>query len=116
MASRGRVVMPGCVGGKSKKKYKCNSTGCTVTPQGKDLPRHYLAKTNWDLLAKLRAAMGDSEVEELLKETDPHTEFIYRRNYTKTRLPEYRTHVRVKEVVQHTVLDIFFQVSWSDSG
>ena len=50
----------------SKKKYRCNAAGCTVTPRGCDLPKHYKTKTNWDKVIKLRAVMGTAALERQL--------------------------------------------------
>ena len=53
-----RSVVPGLDGGKSKKKYRCQASGCGVTPRGCDLSQHYKSKTDWDMVNKMKAAMG----------------------------------------------------------
>jgi hypothetical protein len=125
MASRGgRVVTPGCSGGRSFLSYKCKAVGCSVTPRGKDLKKHYLVNTDWNLVAKLRAALGDIAVDRLRKKADAHTQFIYSKGYSKERMPTFATHVSVKDgggkVVgeeaegvsgQQQTIGAFFQVS-----
>ena len=100
MSGKGRVTKPGCEGGVSHLKYKCQVEGCTVTPWGSDVGRHYKNRTDWELVSKLRATVGDAEVHKYLAGADKHTEFIYRRGYTKNRLPTFNTHVGLKTVCQ----------------
>ena len=80
--ARGGGKKPGLEGGRSKQLFKCKVSSCEVTPRGCDLPRHYMNLTNWKLVAKLRAAVGDTEVERLLEGADGHTTYIYRNQYS----------------------------------
>ena len=82
---------------RAKMKYRCMATGCQVTPRGCDIMVHYRTKTNWDLVAKMKAAVGDAALERLKGEADPHSLFIFMRGYSRTRLPVFATHVCVKE-------------------
>ena len=100
MSGRGRVAKPGSDKGAAHLNYKCQVEGCTVTPRGNNVGRHYMKKTDWELVEKLRAAVGDSEVLKYLAGADNHTEFIFRRGYTKNRLPTFNTHATVKTVCQ----------------
>ena len=68
-----------------------------MTPRGSDLGKHYGKKTDWAMVTKLRAAVGDAEVERLREGIDSHTEFIYSRGYSKARLPCWATHTMVRE-------------------
>ena len=53
------------------------------------------------MLTKLRdAAGGYANVQKYLAEADGHTEFIYRKGYTKNRLPTFNTHAVMKTVCQ----------------
>ena len=111
MASRGRIEKPGCEGGRAKQKFKCKVAGCDVTPRGCDLPRHYRNLTNWKMLGKLRAAMGDTEVEKLLEGADSHTTYIYRNGYSEKRLPTHNTHAMVAaQREERQNINNFFQV------
>ena len=93
--ARGGGKKPGLEGGRSKQLFKCKVSSCEVTPRGCDLPRHYMNLTNWKLVAKLRAAVGDTEVERLLEGADGHTTYIYRNQYSEKRLPTHNTHAMV---------------------
>ena len=62
---KGPKPLPGCDGGKSKQKYQCH--GCSLAPRGTDLPKHYLKKTDWELVKKLRDSMGTAAMEQLVK-------------------------------------------------
>lgn len=91
----GRKSLPGCEGGRSKAKYKCR--GCSLTPRGTDLSKHYKNQTNWDLVRRLRASVGTAAVEQLREQADLHTLFIFEKGYTKEKLPTWSTHVMAKE-------------------
>ena len=91
---RGRPSKWGCPGGASHLKYKCKVEGCTVSPRGVDLGRHYSNKTDWQLITKLKDAVGDANVEKYLAEAaHGHTEVIYRNGYTENKI-----HALVKTV------------------
>ena len=97
--SRGRPTKLGCPGGVSLLKYKCKVQGCTVTPRGCDLGRHYSNKTDWQLITNLRDSVGDPKVEKYLAEAaDGHTELIYRNSYTTYKLPIFKTRATAKTV------------------
>jgi hypothetical protein len=93
-----RPVVPGLEGGKSKKKYRCQASGCGVTPRGCDLSQHYKSKTDWDVVRRMKAAMGTAARDKLVQEADPHTRFIIEKHYDENRLPTYTSHVMVHEV------------------
>ena len=80
----------------SKKLYRCNAVGCSVTPRGCDLPKHYQTKTNWETVQKLRVTMGTSALEKQLEAADPHTKFCFQQGYTEKKLPRWESHVSVK--------------------
>jgi hypothetical protein len=92
-----RSVVPGLEGGRSKKKYRCQASGCGVTPRGSDLSQHYKSKTDWDKVKRMNAAMGTAALEKLLQEADPHTRFIFEKHYAENRLPTYTSHIMVNE-------------------
>ena len=111
-------------GGRSKKKYRCQASGCGVTPRGCDLSQHYKSKTDWDIVKKMKAAMGTAAREKLLQEADPHTRFIIEKHYAENRLPTYTSHVMVNEVTvegsnagpKQMKMDGFFQVRHLATG
>ena len=79
---------------RAKVKYWCK--GCTVTPRGCDLKKHYKTNVNWPLLKRLKAAKG-AELQELRDEADRHTLFIFDRGYSWENLPSYQNHAEAKE-------------------
>ena len=95
-----------------------------MTPRGSDLEKHYEKKTDWAMVMKLRAAVGDAEVERLREGIDSHTEFIYSRGYSKARMPNWATHTMVREGGQageegagrQSTISRYFQVSQLVSG
>ena len=100
MPGRGRPAgqaKPGCEGGRNKKKYRCQANGCNVTPRGNDLANHYKAKTDWDEVKKMAAAVGDAALEKMLQQAGPHTRYIFQKGYSEKRLPHWANHVMVKE-------------------
>ena len=64
----------------------------------RDLSQHYKSKTDWDIVKRMKAAMGMAAREKLLQEADPHTRFIIEKHYAENRLPTYTSHVMVNEV------------------
>ena len=93
----------GGTGGKSKLKYQCQAIGCSTTPRGNDLQNHYKFMTDWELIDRMKAAVGSSALEKLIKIADQHTKFIYEKGYTKKRLPHWSNHVSVKN--QQTTIE-----------
>ena len=79
---------PGCEGGRSYKKYQCQ--GCSLTPRGKDLSRHYKNMTDWTLVGQMRAAMGSAKLAQLKDKADKHTLYIFGRGYTREKLMSQR--------------------------
>ena len=85
------------VGGeqKSKMNYRCKVEGCSVTPRGCDVPKHYKTKTDWEKVTELREVMGGAILERQLKQVDGHTRFCFEQGFTETKLPRWQTHVPV---------------------
>jgi hypothetical protein len=96
MDQRGPKSFPGlsASGGASRQKYKCNV--CSVEPRGCDIPKHYETNVNWIRLKEMKKCIGDAALDEMKRQTDPHTLFVYQKNYSKLNLPTFRTHVMVK--------------------
>ena len=86
---------PGCEGGRSYKKYQCQ--GCSLTPRGKDLSRHYKNMTDWTLVGQMRAAMGSAKLAQLKDKADKHTLYIFGRGYTREKLPTWSTHPMARQ-------------------
>lgn len=112
-----RIKTPGCEGGKSKQHYKCMAANCKVAPRGCDLKKHYMDHTNWELVSELRTTLSEDKVERLRETADPHTDFIFTKGYTKTRMPSWSTHVMVRKPGeggsgQQSTLTNFFKVSF----
>ena len=55
--------------------------GFELNPCGNDIKNHYKKNTNWKLLYKLKAAVGNAEVDRLLTTADEHTKYMFRREY-----------------------------------
>ena len=79
---------------RGKLKYRCK--GCTGTPRGCDLKRHYKNSVNWPLVKLLKAANG-TELQELRDGADRHSLFIFDRGYSSENLLSYQNHVLAKE-------------------
>ena len=99
MGKKGLTQMLGGGGGHTRQKYKCRADGCQVTPMGVNLSKHYQVNTNWMQLKELKACVRDKALRKKLDQTDPHTRFIFENRYSKTRLPHWSNHARVKETV-----------------
>ena len=99
MGKKGLTQMLGGGGGHTRQKYKCRADGCQVTPMGVNLSKHYQVNTDWVQLKELKACVGDEALRKKLDQTDPHTRFIFEKGYSKTRLPHWSNHARVKETV-----------------
>ena len=99
---------------------KCKAANCTVTPRGCNLRKHYVTKTNWDLLNELRTNLSEGKEDRLIKEADPHTIFLFTKGYSRDKLPSYTTHARVPKPSdkdegvsgQQALLANFLQVSF----
>ena len=51
-------------GGLNQLKYQCKV--CDVHPLGADIQKHYQSKTNWELLAEMRASVGDQALAQVM--------------------------------------------------
>ncbi len=91
------------VGGeqKSKMNYRCKVEGCSVTPRGCDVPKHYKTKTDWEKVTELREVMGGAILERKLEQVDGHTRFCFEKGFTETKLPRWQTHVPYRRAVVH---------------
>ena len=58
---------------KSKMKVFCQVDGCQVTLCGNNMKNHYKKNTYWEILAKLKAAVGNAQEDRLLSTADKHT-------------------------------------------
>jgi hypothetical protein len=91
-----RSVVSGLEGGRSKKKYRCQASGCCVTPR--DLSQHYKSKTDWvvEELPELQAAKFE-DVDLML---DGFSSFL-----------KYRTKEKASmQVEDHEVFQSWFKV------
>ena len=90
--------MSGLEGGRSKKKYRCQASGCGMTPCGSDLSQHYKSKTDWvvEELPELQAAKFE-DVDLML---DGFSSFL-----------KYRTKEKASmQVEDHKVFQSWFKV------
>ena len=79
-SGRGRPhKLPGVVA-PSKVKRICGAEGCGVQVVGTELPHHYKARTDFKKLGQLRK-MATEVAEEELKGLDPHTVYMFIRNF-----------------------------------
>ena len=79
-SGRGRPhKLPGVVA-PSKVKRICGAEGCGVHVVGTELPHHYKARSDFKKLGQLRK-MATEAAEEELKGLDPHTVYMFIRNF-----------------------------------
>ena len=79
-SGRGRPhKLPGVVA-PSKVKRICGAEGCGVHVVGTELPHHYKARSDFKKLGQLRK-MATEVAEEELKGLDPHTVYMFIRNF-----------------------------------
>ena len=81
----------------SRLYYSCKVPQCDTKPRGCDLRSHYVTNTNWETVSQLKSCVGDAALAELKTKADPHTLFVFENNYTKNKMPSYRTHAQWKE-------------------
>ena len=79
-SGRGRPhKLPGVVA-PSKVKRICGAEGCGAHVVGTELPHHYKARSDFKKLGQLRK-MATEAAEEELKGLDPHTVYMFIRNF-----------------------------------
>ena len=81
--SAGDGPCKGGMGGKSKLKYYCQAMGCSTTQRGNDLQNHCKFMTDWNMIDRIKAAVGSSALEKLIIRADKHIKFIYKKGYKK---------------------------------
>ena len=79
----------------SRRNYRCKVPGCSATPRGCDLARHYKRHTDWSKVKELKSVFGSEALREELEELEGHTRFAYVNNYTEENLPTWITHAPV---------------------
>ena len=102
--------LPG--GPASSYKYVCQAEGCGAAIRASDLAGHYDHRTNYVLLSQLRTQPVGTRISE---KVDKHTKYMFENNHSKSKLPNWRTHKREKNVRPPTFLDQFFGGSGSTS-
>ena len=94
---------PGCSAA-ARSKYHCDV--CDLPVISYDLKNHYLSKTDWEKLEKLRKCDGDGtqiNVEDL----DDHTKYMLKWKHTKNNLPSYKNHRREKTIKVGPIDNLF---------
>ena len=86
----------------SKRNYRCKVPGCSDTPRGCDLPRHYMRRTDWLKVRELKSVVGSERLEEELEQVECHTRFAFINSLTEKNLPTWVTHVPVAVAMDAT--------------
>lgn len=92
-------------GGAAKQRYYCNV--CPHLCVSYDLKHHYIKHTDWQKLEKLRKCVGEETLKMEMKDTDPHTKYMYKNNHQLNNPPSYLTHKR-ETLVEKGPMDAFF--------
>ena len=79
----------------SRRLYMCKVPGCTVTPRGCDVSKHYKTKTDWSEVRELKAVAGSAALKAKLEQAEGHTKFAFINNYSEEHLPTWATHAPV---------------------
>ena len=86
----------------SKRNYRCKVPGCSATPRGCDVPRHYKRSTDWLKVRELKLVVGSEALERELEQVDGHTRFAFVNKYTEKNLPTWVTHAPVPVAMDPT--------------
>ena len=78
----------------SRRLYMCKVPGCTVTPRGCDVSKHYKTKTDWSEVRELKAVAGSAALKAKLEQAEGHTKFAFVNNYSEEHLPTWATRGR----------------------
>ena len=79
-------------------KRVCGAENCGAIMRGCDLGRHYKNKTDFEMLSKLKT-MSNSAANDMLKNVDSHTKYMFNNNHSMNNLPKWMTHKQEKKTV-----------------
>ena len=66
------------------------------------MKNHYKKNTYWEILAKLKAAVGNAQEDRLLSTADKHTKYMFREEYSMKWYPNWKNHVTVPNQEEDT--------------